>query len=203
MITEMGKIQHQEFVNRVKKIASMMETPYEHEVITAAQLLKSLLDEHNMRMLDFRLKNLYPDHADTDVINEDITEVIFKHSSYWLEDWLKNMVYEVSKVYGVKIVRDRYTNYFKLIGFPYDLVVAEFAIIYLRKYIETQISKEGYTNEKYITGYVSGLIDRIVRSIKEDADLRAISKSRALDESKSFRLATYVTKKYAASGIFN
>ncbi len=201
MTTEMGE--HQEFVNRVKKIASMMETPYEHEVITAAQLLKSLLDEHNMTMLDLRLKNLSPDHAYTDVINEDITEVIFKHSSYWLEDWLKNMVYEVSKVYGVKIVRDRYTNYFKLIGFPYDLVVAEFAIIYLRKYIETQISKEGYTNEKYITGYVSGLIDRIVRSIKEDADLRAISKSRALDESKSFRLATYVTKKYAASGIFN
>ncbi len=181
----------------------MMETPYEHEVITAAQLLKSLLDEHNMTMLDLRLKNLSPDHAYTDVINEDITEVIFKHSSYWLEDWLKNMVYEVSKVYGVKIVRDRYTNYFKLIGFPYDLVVVEFVIIYLRKYIETQISKEGYTNEKYITGYVSGLIDRIVRSIKEDADLRAISKSRALDESKSFRLATYVTKKYAASGIFN
>lgn len=201
MTTEMGE--HQEFVNRVKKIASMMETPYEHEVITAAQLLKSLLDEHNMTMLDLRLKNLSPDHAYTDVINEDITEVIFKHSSYWLEDWLKNMVYEVSKVYGVKIVRDRYTNYFKLIGFPYDLVVVEFVIIYLRKYIETQISKEGYTNEKYITGYVSGLIDRIVRSIKEDADLRAISKSRALDESKSFRLATYVTKKYAASGIFN
>ncbi|MGO9146420.1 MAG: hypothetical protein ACLQDF_08620 [Desulfomonilia bacterium] len=201
MTTEMGE--HHEFVNRVKKIASMMETPYEHEVITAAQLLKSLLDEHNMTMLDLRLKNLSPDHAYTDVINEDITEVIFKHSSYWLEDWLKNMVYEVSKVYGVKIVRDRYTNYFKLIGFPYDLVVVEFVIIYLRKYIETQISKEGYTNEKYITGYVSGLIDRIVRSIKEDADLRAISKSRALDESKSFRLATYVTKKYAASGIFN
>lgn len=201
MITEMGE--HQEFVNRVKKIASMMETPYEHEVITAAQLLKSLLDEHNMTMLDLRLKNLSPDHAYTDVISEDITEVIFKHSSYWLEDWLKNMVYEVSKVYGVKIVRDRYTNYFKLIGFPYDLVVVEFVIIYLRKYIETQISKEGYTNEKYITGYVSGLIDRIVRSIKEDADLRAISQSRALDESKSFRLATYITKKYADSGIFN
>jgi hypothetical protein len=156
-----------------------------------------------MTMLDLRLKNLSPDHAYTDVINEDITEVIFKHSSYWLEDWLKNMVYEISKVYGVKIVRDRYTNYFKLIGFPYDLVVVEFVIIYLRKYIETQISKDGYTNEKYITGYVSGLIDRIVRSIKEDADLRAISKSRAFDESKSLRLATYVTKKYAASGIFN
>jgi hypothetical protein len=199
MTTEMGG--HQEFVNRVKKIASMMETPYEHEVITAAQLLKSLLDEHNMRMLDQRLKNLSPDQAYTDVINEDITEVIFKHSSYWLEDWLKNLVYEVSKVYGVKIVRDRYTNYFKLIGFPYDLVVVEFAIIYLRKYIETQISKDGYTNEEYITGYVSGLMDRIARSIKEDADLRAISKIRALDESKSFRLATYVTKKYAASGI--
>ena len=199
MTTEMGE--HQEFVNRVKKIASMMETPYEHEVITAAQLLKRLLDEHNMRMLDQRLKNISPDHADPDVINEDITEVIFKHSSYWLEDWLKNLVYEVSKVYGVKIVRDRYTNYFKLIGFPYDLVVVEFAIIYLRKYIETQISKDGYTNEEYITGYVSGLMDRIARSIKEDADLRAISKIRALDESKSFRLATYVTKKYAASGI--
>ena len=203
MTTEMSE--HQVFVNRVKKIASMMETPLEHEVITAGQLLKRLLEEHYMTMLDLRLKNISYDHniTNTDVINEDITEVIFKHSSYWLEDWLKTLVYEVSKVYGVKVVRDRYTNYFKLIGFPYDLVVVEFVIIYLRKYIETLISKDGYTNEKYITGYVSGLIDRIVQSIKEDADLRAISKIRALDESKSFRLATYVTKKYAASGIFN
>jgi hypothetical protein len=196
MTTEMSE--HQVFVKRVKKIASMMETPYEHEVIVAAQLLKGLLDEHNMTLLDLRLKTISSDHANTDIINEDITEVLFKHSSYWLEDWLKNMVYEVSKVYGVKIVRDRYTNYFKLIGFPYDLVVVEFAIIYLRKYIEAQITKDGYTNGECITRYVSGLIDRIVRSIKEDAEHRAISNSRALDESKSFRLSTYITKKYAA-----
>jgi hypothetical protein len=195
MKTEMSE--HQVFVNRVKKIAAtMMETPSEHDVIIAAQLLKGLLDEHNMTMLDHHLKAISSDQAD--VINEDITEVIFKHSSYWLEDWLKNMVYEVSKVYGVKIVRDRYTNYFKLIGFPYDLVVVEFAIIYLRKYIETQISKDGYTNEEYITGYVSGLIDRIVRCIKEDSDQRAISEIRALDESKSFRLDTYLSRNYAA-----
>jgi hypothetical protein len=196
MTTEMSE--HQVFVNKVKKIASMMETSYEHEVIIAAQLLKGLLDEHNMTMLDLRLKAIPSGHGDTDVINEDIAEVIFKHSSYWLEDWLKNMVYEVSKVYGVKIVRDRYTNYFKLIGFPYDLVVVEFVIIYLRKYIETQISKDGYTNGEYITSYVSGLIDRIIHNIKEDAQQRAISNSRALDESKSFRLSTYITKKYAA-----
>src|SRR5271157_5616690 len=196
MTTEMSE--HQEFVNRVKKIASMMETPFEHEVITAAQLLKRLLDEHNMTMLDQRLKNISDDHGITkaDVINEKITETIFKHSSYWLEDWLKNMVYEVSKVYGVKIVRDRYTNYFKIIGFSYDLVVVEFVVSYLRRYIETQISKDCYTNEEYITGYVSGLIDRIVRSIKEDSEQRAIFKSKFLDESKSFRLATYINKNY-------
>jgi hypothetical protein len=198
MTTEMSE--NQEFVNRVKKIASKMETPFEHEVITAAQLLKRLLDEHNMTMLDLHLKNKSDDHGITkaDVINEDITEIIFKHSSYWLENWLKNMVYEVSKAYGVKIVRDRYTNYFKIIGFPYDLAVVEFVIIYLRRHIETQISKDGYTNEEFITEYVSGLMDRIVRSIKEDSEQRAISKIRALDESKSLRLASYVTKKYAA-----
>ncbi len=43
MKTETGE--HQEFVNRVKKIASMMETPIEHEVITAAQLLRRLIDD--------------------------------------------------------------------------------------------------------------------------------------------------------------
>ena len=91
MTTE--KSEHQDFVNKVKKIASMMETPFEHEVITAAQLLKRLLDEHNMTMLDLRLKNLPDDHCinKADIINDDITEVIFKHSSYWLEDWLKKI----------------------------------------------------------------------------------------------------------------
>ena len=197
--------EHQEFINKAKKIALMMQTPLEHEVITAALLLKRLLDEHNMTMLDLRLKDISPDYHTnkTEIINEDIKEVIFKLSTYELEGWLKNMIHEVTKVYGVKIVRDRYTNYLKLIGFSSDLDIVKFVITYLRKYIKAQILKDGYTNEEFISGYVSGLIDRIVRNINQDADLRATSKSRALAESKSLRLETYVNKNHAAESVFH
>jgi hypothetical protein len=80
MTTERSELQM--FVNRVKKIALMMEeTPYEHGVVIAAQLLKGLQDEHNMTILDLHLKTITSDHADPDVIKEAIKEVIFKHSS--------------------------------------------------------------------------------------------------------------------------
>ena len=192
------KQEFDQFVEKVKTLASMMQTPFEHEVTNAVLLLRRLLDEHSMAMLDLQLKNLAPDHGKTraDIVNEDISEVIFKHSTYELEGWLKTMIDEVTRIYGVKTVQDMYSSYLKLIGFPSHPAVVKFVIFYLRKYIETNIKKNGYTKESYIDEYVLELMHRIVQDIEEDVDLRATPQSKALYESKLLRLSAYINKHY-------
>ncbi|HQJ09311.1 MAG TPA: hypothetical protein PLF54_09950, partial [Deltaproteobacteria bacterium] len=103
---------------------------------------------------------------------------------------------EVTRIYGVKTVQDMYSSYLKLIGFPSHLAVVKFVIFYLRKYIETNIKKNGYTKESYIDEYVLELMHRIVQDIEEDVDLRATPQSKALYESKLLRLSAYINKHY-------
>ncbi len=191
--------EHQKLINKAKKIASMMQSPYENEVIVAASLLQKLLDEHNMNLQELGLKNLNNDDLNrtakdvtktgnnvSEVNNDEIVEIIYKHSYCVMDEWIKDMIVKIARAYGVRtcVISD----YVRLVGYPSDVEIVKLMLVNLRKFIETGISKRGYTDKNTITSYAFGLIDRIIQTIRSTPTDTAFA--------KSLKLADYMCKHY-------
>lgn len=218
---------NKKLVDRARKIALMMQSPFEHEVIVAARLLKQLLDNHNITLNDLGLKkvdlnrimgmeaatkttNLRDVIRTTGTSHEvsskgdcnQIREILYKHLITEMDLWFLCVLVKIAHAYEVLIIGDRYgtwadkSYYLKIIGFPEDVEHAKSAIVSIRYFIETQISKSGYVHITQIANYAFGIADTITQRIKEDVDRRSTYESRLLTRSKSAKLAAYVYKSY-------
>lgn len=171
--------ERQKLISKAHKIAAMMQSPYEKEVLVAANMLKKLLADHNTSMKELGLGNIDLDRVAE--LNSNITEVTYKNCPFSsMPGWLRDMVVKISRAYDVAaLVQD---DYILLVGYFNDTEIVKIVITSLRSFIERQISKNGYTNEAFVTSYAVGLVDRIVQSMGTTNTL------------KESRIAAYVRK---------
>ena len=126
---------NKKLVDRARKIALMMQSPFENEVIVAASLLKKLLDEHNMTLQELGLKNLKNEDLNRTIVKESATEIknnnlrdvirtseasheitpaanikemLYKHLICDMHVWFLCVLVKIARAYGVWIVGDRY-----------------------------------------------------------------------------------------------
>lgn len=176
LIEGMTMTEHQKFINKAKKVASLLTSPVEGEAAAAAGKLKLMLSEHNLTMAEIGIKDL-----PAEINNDEIKEVIYKGS---LNSWIEDMIMRISMTYGVLV--GRYGSSLKLVGFPADLEVVKMLIVNLRKHVEDQIANRGLSGNgagSYASGYVKRVFGNTYYS----------------KTPKSLKLAEYINKNYGVT----
>ena len=154
---------HQRLINKAKKVAALLSSPVEGEMIAASLKLKQLLDEYNLSLKELGLSNINLNRSNVVVNNDRIVETEYKHSFDSMASWVKDMIVKVTRSYGVRTGVQ--SEYIRLIGYSADVEIVKIVIVNLRRYIESQISKRGYTSEHSVTSYTCGLMNKIIQSI--------------------------------------
>lgn len=154
--------EHQKMLNKAKKVAALLSSPVEGEVIAAASMLKKLLDEHNLSLAEIGLRGINLNRSNV-VVNDRIVETEYKHVYDGMSTWVKNMVVKIARAYGVRTGVQ--SEYIRLIGYSADVEIVKIVIVNLRRYIQSQIFKRDYTSEHSVTSYTCGLMDKIIQSI--------------------------------------
>lgn len=177
-------------ISKAHKIAAMMQSPYEKEVLVAANMLKKLLADHNTSMqalglninIDRTIKNI------SEANSSDIVEFAYKQTCSTMSDWLEDMIIRISRSYDVKTGNQK--DRMLLIGYSSDVEIAKIMIDNLRAFIETQIVKRGYHTNKYTaSSYALGVVNRVVSSIGVSGNSIKLSK-----------LTEYIQRSYNSVG---
>ena len=183
--------ERQKLIDKAHKIAAMMQSPYEKEVLVAANMLKKLLADHNTSLkelglninIDRTIKNI------SEANNSDIIEFVYKQPYSSMSDWLEDMIIRVSRSYDVKTGSQK--DRMLLIGYSSDVEIVKIMIDNLRAFIETQIVKRGYHTNKYTaSSYALGVVDRVVSSIGVSGNPIKLSK-----------LTEYVQRTFSSVGV--
>lgn len=125
-------------VEKAKKVAALMTSPVEGEMIAAASLLKKLLDRHDITLQELGLKNLNIEDFNLTTVKESATEtksnnlkdvvrtsganrevtpeadnyeiheIIYKRSINELEIWFLCLLVKIARVYGCWVLGDRF-----------------------------------------------------------------------------------------------
>ena len=180
--------ERQKLVERAKKVAALMSSPVEGEMIAASIKLKQLLNEHNLTLKELGLQNLNlnPTSKDVAEYNDTIIEVVNKVPYSLMNVWIRDMFVKVTRAYGVKtfVIGDHLT----FVGYASDVEIVKIMAISLRGFILSQISKRGCTDNAAVS-YAVGVTDRVVKSIGS-----------AVDHDKNARVTEYLQGKYGLSG---
>lgn len=165
----------QEIKDKAMKIAAMMQSPYPHEVATAAALLRKLLDENNMTMRDLGLQSrevsMYcgqqsssqPSSKEVGAYFGELTEVIWKKRNF--SNWERSLIVEISKKYGTAALEGA-NGYMWLIGFPADIMVAKIMLSKLNKYVESKLEGRTFRSEAERDSYAIGVFDQVLLGIQ-------------------------------------
>jgi hypothetical protein len=130
---------NQKLINKAKKIALMLQSPYENEVIVAASLLKKA--DHNTSMQALGLQNVNFDRIiKNEVCNDRIVEVIYKQPYSSMSNWLRDMVVKIARVYDAKAVVDQ-NDRILFVGYSSDIEIVKIMVVSLKAYIQSQIIK--------------------------------------------------------------
>jgi hypothetical protein len=190
-------------IEKAKKIAARMQSPYENEVLVALSKLKRFLDEHHLSMQDIGLKNQSTGSSNVPApvrpiysckivpfTSSNIKEIRYKHGTATLPKWQKEAFTRLSWSFDVAIVY--YDNYSIIAGYSEDVEVFKNTMIYMKNYLESQISAHGYKTDHEILGYLYGFLDRLNASIKKES----LPESVRLSQEKGSRIDRYLEKKY-------
>lgn len=168
--------EHQRLINKAKKIASMMQSPFENEVLVASSLLTKLLDEHNINLQELGIKcpdlnrtaksdvtYTNPSTKITETDYDRIVEVVYKHPYHIMSDWMRDLIIKIAKAYWINTVV--VTDNVRLIGYASNVEIVKLMIINLSGFINSRIFERGYTDNEYITSYAAGIVDRVAQKI--------------------------------------
>lgn len=160
----------QKLVEKAKKVAALMSSPVEGEMIAASIKLKQLLNEHNLTLKELGLKNLNlnPTSKDVAEYNDTIIEVVNKVPYSLMNVWIRDLFVKITRAYGVRgfVSRDGYMTF---VGYASDIEIVKIMAVSLRGFILSQISKRGYTDNAAVS-YAVGVTDRVVKSIGSNVD---------------------------------
>lgn len=180
----------QKLVEKAKKVAALMSSPVEGEMIAASIKLKQLLNEHNLTLKELGLKNLNlnPTSKDVAEYNDTIIEVVNKVPYSLMNVWIRDLFVKVSRAYGVRtVVKNDHVTF---VGYASDVEIVKIMVVSLRGFILSQISKCGYTDDRTASGYAFGIVDKVVNSIGS-----------AVDHTKMATLAEYMYKNHGISEV--
>jgi len=197
--------EREKLILKAKKVAALMSSPVEGEMLAASAMLKKLLDEHNLTMQDLGMakKSTHTHHSsstptshsngssvviaeDFELNLSDIIEVHYKYPGSELAAWITDLISTLARLYEVEIVFSY--EHVKILGFPSDVEVFKHVLVFMRRHIEDNLSKHRYTSPQDISGYYNGLMDRFEASVMAEVSLR----NRNLSSMKMSMLAHYV-----------
>lgn len=192
--------EHQKIINRARKVLALVSSPVEGEAKAASEMLNKILVQHNLSLNEIGSQNnnfhriakaatvnknstsyhrVWDNTEIADVDNNEFIEVIYRSPYLGMSTWTEDMVVKIAMVYGVKCIQ---SDYIKLIGYAYDVEIVKTMIISLRVFIESQLSRHGYTDKEYITSYAAGLIDKVVGNMMSSQKNMPFTRARKLYE---------------------
>lgn len=201
--------ERERLIQKAQKVAALMTSPVEGEMLAASAMLKKLLDEHNLSMKDLGATKSTSHHnsftssttssngtcvivaEDFKLDAADIIETHYKYPSSNLAAWMTDLISTLSKIYEVEIVFSY--ECVKILGFPSDVEVFKHVLVFMRRYIEDNLSKHGYTSPEDVSGYYNGLIDRFEASVLAEVSSRNMS----LSNMKMSMLVHYVSTHFS------
>jgi hypothetical protein len=202
-------------IDKASKIAARMQSPFENEVLIASMMLRKLLDDHNLSMQDIGLKGeafksaqssastsrettnvpaparpIYSCRVVPFTGSNNIKELRYRHGSATLPKWQKEAFTRLSWLFDVAIIY--YDNYSIIAGYSEDVEIFKNTMVYMKNYLESQISAHGYRSEQEILGFLYGFLERLRASIKKES----IPKSAQLSQEKGSKIDRYLEKRY-------
>ena len=188
------KMTKSELIEKAKKIAARMNSPCQHEVEVAAAMLKKLLDDHNMSMLDIGLKpmtsnNLVNADIRIDISEESLMDINYKKGCTVLPNWAMSMIRSLSRIMGFRVIF--YPGYTKIVGLGSDIAIAKLIIVHLSRYIENRIALYRFPDNEHADGYGLGLSSQVLMTISASS-----TENVALSRAKWIRIAKYVAVRY-------
>lgn len=126
--------ERQKLIDKARKVAALMTSPVEAEMIAATIKLKQLLTEHNLSLKELGLSDLINENhkhttakheankantnnlkdvvrtsgASREVTSEAIIEVAYKHFITGMDGWLLCVLLKIAHAYEAMIIGDRY-----------------------------------------------------------------------------------------------
>jgi len=191
-------------IEKAKKIAARMQSPFENEAIIAATMLRKLLDEHGLSLQDIGVKEYYSRKATSspNVLSspvytsqnvgftrvEEIVEVHYRHGVSSLTKWQIEFSHKLALLYNVQILFD--LEYSKIIGFPEDVEVFKSILVSMKSFLESQLASRRYSFESDIFGYINGFFSRLEEGIYNEITPAAAQ----LASVKKDKIAEYVKR---------
>lgn len=164
--------QKRELIEKARKIAARMRSPYPNEVEVASEMLRKLLAEHNLSMKDLGLdtsdvtvsRTAAPSKDTRRFVHdefEDIVDTNYKRVYTYLDRWEKHLICQLSSTLCIEVsIYDQYT---KFVGLSSDVKLMKKFLVYLTHFIEDLLrtKKLGYldsSRNEFAIGFITSVL---------------------------------------------